>query len=177
MSNVERGILKHDFDHYSCPSSQKKKVTFDGAVKAYRIVHIDEYSERQKRNTWYNEDEYKRIKRQMFASVKIQYESNQKDDDRFHCLRGLEDLSPASHQRRQQLRQCARNAVLNAQTLQNMLHIRDNNTLAKAYASWSAEAQRVAHARGLTDAHAVIDNSPMIPMREVSSQMVVPSAA
>jgi hypothetical protein len=180
-SKTKRGILKRDFELCPCSPSPKKKVNFNGAVKAYRIVHIDDYSERQKRNTWYNEDEYTRIKKQMFASFKIQNQSNLKEDNRFHCLRGLEDLSPTSHERRQQLRQGARDAVLNAQILQTILQVQDDDRLAKAYATWSSEAQRVAHGRGLADAHAVIvkmNTSLPPPTTDDSSQMIVmPSAA
>jgi hypothetical protein len=176
-TNNKRGILKRDIEQYSCPSTPKKLVTFDRVVKAYSIVHIAEYTERQKRNTWYNQNEYKRITRQMFASLNLQSNGPLSEEDRFHCFRGLEHLSPECHKRRQRLRQDARDTVLNAQILQDVLHIRDEDSLAQAYAARSAEAQQLAHARGLADAHAVLNNSSCLPMRDESSPMGIPSVA
>jgi hypothetical protein len=147
----KRGILKRPLR--SSASASKKTVSFQGFVKSFKILHINDYSQRQIRNTWYNADDYARIKKNMLICLA-------KQDDRFFCSRGLENLSPTGHERRHQVRQEAREAVLNVQGM--MDGMLDHEKVATVYASLSAECQRLACLRGSVDEHAIVDKETTI---------------
>ncbi|KAG7336788.1 hypothetical protein IV203_032378 [Nitzschia inconspicua] len=149
-NNLKRGILKRSFKTSATPP--RKEVSFQSFVKAYKILHIKEYSIRQIRNTWYSEDEYKRIKKNMYSCLSSKETSTLlKEEDRFICTRGLEDMSLEGQASRQQRREQARDAVLNAQ----LLGMKDDEILAHAYAVASIESKRIARLRGIADEQAV----------------------
>ncbi|KAG7370257.1 hypothetical protein IV203_028003 [Nitzschia inconspicua] len=155
-NNVKRGILnKRSFFKASATPPLRKEVSFQSFVKAYKILHIDDYSIRQIRNTWYSEDEYKRIKKNMHSCLSSKETSTLKEEDRFICTRGLEDMSLEGQASRQQRREQAREAVLNAQLLQLMLGMKDDESLAHAYAVASFESKRIARLRGIADEQAL----------------------
>lgn len=147
----KRGILKRPLR--SSASSLKKTVSFQGFVKSFKILHINDYSQRQIRNTWYNAGDYARIKKHLLICL-------DKQDDRFCCSRGIENLSPTGQKRRHQVRQEAREAVLNVQGM--MDGMLDHEKVATAYASLSAECQKLACMRGSVDEHAIVDKDTTI---------------
>lgn len=64
-------------------------------------------------------------------------------------------MSSQGQARRQQQRQNARDAVLIGQALQSNLGIVDEESVAQAYASLTADARRLAQRRGVADELAV----------------------
>lgn len=130
---------------------REKSVKFLPNVLVYRTTHINDFTEDEIRNTWYNDREMKVIVSEcvkIIASMKGQEEPYVSTT---HCLRGLECVTPEGQKRRSSIRFCAIDAVLEEQDAQWERGEKDANRISDNYSIYSKPSQTQASLIGLED--------------------------
>jgi hypothetical protein len=162
--NRSSSVLKRQDLSSAC----KKSVSFDPSVKVYRTLHINDYTDKQVKATWYSPSEQSKMKSSAINIVRRMEQSTDRprESDVF-CTRGLEYFTVSGQERRKRRRQEAWDAVLRTQDL--IVYKQENNLssdddcdddyqqiIADVYAEYTIASQRVARVMGMADEHFVI---------------------
>lgn len=133
---------------------QKKSVSFLPCVLMYRTLHINNYSDVEIDNTWYNAEEMQAIVDDCVTIISSIGEEEPANNAQ--CIRGLEFRTPSGQKRRATHRFCAFDAVLGEQDAQWEYGENDSNKIRIRYRVYSKPSQAEALRIGLEDAKEAI---------------------
>eukprot|EP00531_Pseudo-nitzschia_arenysensis_P011498 CAMPEP_0116128036 /NCGR_PEP_ID=MMETSP0329-20121206/7149_1 /TAXON_ID=697910 /ORGANISM="Pseudo-nitzschia arenysensis, Strain B593" /LENGTH=217 /DNA_ID=CAMNT_0003622155 /DNA_START=75 /DNA_END=728 /DNA_ORIENTATION=+ len=131
-------------------AQQKKSVSFLPSVLMYRTLHINDYTDEEIDNTWYNGEEMQTIVDNCVRIISSIDEENPANNTQ--CIRGLEFRAPSGSKRRATHRFCAFDAVLGEQDAQWEYGDNDSNKIRIRYRVYSKPSQAEAFRIGLEDA-------------------------
>ena len=135
---------------YNGLRKQRKSVSFSATAKVRRTICIDEYSERERRATWYSHQELKLIRDENRYLVDLLMLGERIVEEQ-NSIRGLEALTPEIRSKKQYNRAVALDAVLNEQYYQQSMNMNDVEQLAIEYSKVTYECQIAAGMVGISD--------------------------
>mmetsp|Transcript_3425 Transcript_3425/g.5107 ORF Transcript_3425/g.5107 Transcript_3425/m.5107 type:complete len:191 (-) Transcript_3425:306-878(-) len=138
----------------------QKRVSFDAIVVFTETIHYNEYTKKERLQSWYNRNDLRRIREEYISTIRLfsQAGKMQPLDDEHHCVRGLEHhLSEKNKATRKQSKSIARSSVLHEQSIQFYLGRRDANMIAARYLPISKYCSLEAYDLGLMDEIAVFN--------------------
>jgi hypothetical protein len=156
----------------STSSTTTKSVSFQPTVQVYKTLHINDYTERQIKATWWSSSEQQKLKSRAVNIVRTMESSSRFHETETFCTRGLEYFTVAGQERRKRRRREAWDAV--SRTQDWIAHYQQNlvaddgevdyeQILADVYAEYTMESQRIARVVGMADEHFVISSGCTIP--------------
>jgi hypothetical protein len=146
-----------------CPQ-QKKSVAFLPNVLMYRTTHINNFTDEEIHNTWYNDREMRAIVSDCVKTISLMNGKDEPFTSSTLHLRGLECRTPEGQKKRASHRFCAIDAVLEKQEVQWECTENDTNKIRAHYMPYSKPSHDEAHRIGLEDA-----KEAMIIYREADS--------
>lgn len=155
-------VIAERDDKSSSTNSIKRKVDFYHSARVQFVEGVDDYSEEEKKSTWYTRQEFDDLKKDRRATVKVMEGGNPTVDDGHHYFRGVESKTRKGSQRKQW------NVVEAAMVVfdeQQMSHIacRDpddaSDAIANAYREAVTHSQAAAIERGLFDQRAALEST------------------
>ena len=136
-----------------CITTKPNSVTFAPNATMYWVLHINDYTEKERASTWYSDSELRRIKRRLIRSIsrlnQVRDAGSSSDEDCRCCSHGLESFTMKGLARKEQYRTSAYTAVMEEQDKQLACGCYDVKAIASAYQKQSYESQLVARARGI----------------------------
>jgi hypothetical protein len=131
----------------------KRTVAFAPTVTGNTTLHVNDYSNDEIQSCWFNDVEYKAIKKDIRFAAKLLTDNNGLlgKDDEHDCQRGLEMHTRKGAHRRLQNKLVARQAVLDEQNLQWEEGVYDPEYLAMVYQVVSSSCQATARDIALKD--------------------------
>jgi hypothetical protein len=128
------------------PSRREPKVRFFKRVHIRRVPNREELSEEQVLDVWYSREEFKEIRQECFAAIRIMTSGDAilDDDDEEYCFRGLEYKTKAAYKERRQNKLEVRHAVLDEQEFQIENELDDPEWIAKLSRDGSRPCVRAA---------------------------------
>lgn len=98
------------------PGKTKKSVSFHEKVRCTATLHVNDYTDEEYVNSWYQKHEFREIRREIANTIQL-YEAGaiQGDSTKF-CLQGVENKMAMQAQRKRDSKMMAWSAVLDAQT-------------------------------------------------------------
>ena len=130
-------------------SSYAKKVSFKASVKCRKALHVNNYSDEEIAATWYNDQEFKVMRKSACMVAKMIEDGTISSED--CCIRGLEHKNKTAARRKRAIRMNASEAVLDEQQCQMQCGMNDDESIAQVYSKFTAESQIEAHERALKD--------------------------
>jgi len=164
MSCTFRSITQEIGSAMKDSLQRKKSVKFSPNVFVYRTKHINDFTDEEIHNTWYNDREMRAIVSDcvnIISTMKGKYDSFTSSTD---CFRGLEYRTPQGQKTRASNRFCAIDAVLEEQDIQWECKENDTDKISNNYMLYSKPSQAEAHRIGLED-----EKEAMITYREGNS--------
>jgi hypothetical protein len=131
-----------------------RAVSFSRTNKTYKVLAIDDYSDKEIASTWYNGEENHLI---VHKCQKIIRRMKNNVDIGKYCVRGLERMSGARKESLNRNRCNAYDAVLYEQEAQFKTRRDDQELIAKLYHAVCAQCQVEATEMGLSDEYAAVD--------------------
>jgi len=130
----------------------KRSVSFCAEVTTHDILHINEFSLVEQRDSWYSEADMLRI-RQEWKETVVFLDSNVHFDEETTelCGRGLEGKTSQGRRTRKAARSASMRAVLDEQVFQEMDGEVDHIMIAMAYSECCFPLQKEAYARACQD--------------------------
>eukprot|EP00339_Tiarina_fusa_P020131 CAMPEP_0117022020 /NCGR_PEP_ID=MMETSP0472-20121206/16594_1 /TAXON_ID=693140 ORGANISM="Tiarina fusus, Strain LIS" /NCGR_SAMPLE_ID=MMETSP0472 /ASSEMBLY_ACC=CAM_ASM_000603 /LENGTH=200 /DNA_ID=CAMNT_0004727759 /DNA_START=32 /DNA_END=634 /DNA_ORIENTATION=+ len=137
----------------SSSSRANRTVSFNDAVRCIGTLHINNYTDEEVFNTWFTNQEFKQMKRDIKWTVSMmeQKEEHRCEDGVHYCSRGLEDKTTVALVHKTQHRFCAIDAVLDEQDRQREAGICDPSKLSLAYTEYSFISHMRAFLMGASD--------------------------
>jgi hypothetical protein len=133
-------------------SSDCKQVHFSKEVKVRNIISHRKYSKKERRDTWYSQEESKAIRAYLVTTVKKMMKGKDVDKDKDDCSRGLEFKTPTENKIRQRRKQMIIWTVLNEQEMLAMKGGEiDYEYVACIYRSANRQSVSEAMKRGVQD--------------------------
>ena len=137
----------------------KMNVRFNFAAnEVFPTIHLYDYTQSEFDNTWYSDDEYDAIKKELIATVKLMNKGKKIRETNTETCRGLEIRTKHGYRIRQYNKRAAMEAVLDEQHRQAVLDIWDDDMMRDAYRHESSGCEYVAHARGLKDEAEILES-------------------
>jgi len=132
---------------------QKRFVTFQPNVLMYRTTHINNFTDEEIHNTWYNDREMRDIVADCVKTISLMKGKGESlSSYAALCLRGLECRTPEGQKTRASHRFCAFDAVFEEQHEQWECGENDTNKIRSHYRLYSKPSHEEAHRIGLEDA-------------------------
>jgi hypothetical protein len=129
----------------------KKTVSFTPYVLGISHLHLDNYTDEEIRDCWFNQEEMRRIKQELRRTI-IMIDKNLKLDEKKYCIRGTEGSTKRRKQSRLLNRMDAVEAVFNEQKIQYKWGVWDDCKVAKVYSKASHTSKMEATMIGASDA-------------------------
>jgi hypothetical protein len=150
----------------SASSSSSSSVSFATDVAVYAILHINDYSLAERRDSWYGVEEMRQVRQEWKSVVQAMeytainsYNNAEDNDESSICVRGLEGKTYTGKQRRREARSASLEVVLNEQWYQGTDHFEGSNndpiTIAMAYHELTYPMQVEAYQKAQKDAQVV----------------------
>merc|ERR1740130_1730451 len=128
--------------------SVKRSVSFsaEAAVHVGAIINVDDYTNEEKYECWYNVDEMRRIRQEVKHTVALMNQMIPRDQiesvslfssTQLLCTRGLEGKTRTEKRHRRDIRMKSISAVFDEQSMQDMDGISDPIMVAMAYNEYS----------------------------------------
>jgi hypothetical protein len=134
----------------------RQKVVFHNSVSVRETLHIQNYTEREIRNTWYSDEDISRIKLEIKCTVSSYRRGRLEslEHSNRYCLRGIEgNCNKAAAKARQLNKLIGLKSVLDEQERQENLGIQDPKLISIRYQNdISQRCQRAAQIVGRQDA-------------------------
>lgn len=137
--------------------SQKRRVTFKQVVAVRPIKHVDNMTDEELDDIWYNRDDFDGFKMSFLRIVKLLSSGAYLGDDENNCARGLEGRTREGAFLRKANKYHGRQAVLCEQQRQRNLGINDENFISKAYIVENLRCRLTALERGIQDQNEVFE--------------------
>jgi hypothetical protein len=131
--------------------TQRRSVRFSPSVKIFPILPLEEYTQEEIYLAWFQNEEYDSI---IHKCYKVIRNMELGDNVNKHCTRGLERMTEAGIQARDNNRAQAYGAVFYEQGIQWQEDRFDEDTIAELYVALSSHCQRRATEVGRSDAFA-----------------------
>ncbi len=125
----------------------KQSVSFLPSVLVYQTLHINDFTNEEIENTWYDADEMADIVNKCVNMIASR-DSMSSDD----CFRGLEVRTPEAQKKRTTHRFCAIDDVLGEQDSQWQNEENDIQKIRQCYMAYSKVSEAEAYRMGLQDA-------------------------
>jgi hypothetical protein len=133
----------------------RKAVSFSRAVTAYKVIHINDYTEEEIAATWNGRSELMAIKMNILETLsRMKEDSRNTYDSDGYCPRGLEHLTDEGAVNRRRRRETAIDAVLEEQELQYEDNMHDELLIADIYSRHTHFSRTFARVVGLADENA-----------------------
>ena len=146
-----------------CITTKPNSVTFAPNATMYWVLHINDYTEKERTSTWYSDAELRRMKRRLIRSInrlnQVGDVGSSSDEDCHCCSHGLESFTMKGLARKEQYRTSAYTAVMEEQDRQDICGYYDDKAIASAYQKQSYESQLVARARGIQHRMAALSSA------------------
>jgi hypothetical protein len=130
-----------------------KCVSFSDRISAIAMIHINDYTQEEIDETWYQKEDYKNMRKGMKQSIKFMVKYGIVDDDLEFCSRGLETVADAEYRRQDKNEAFA--AVYNEQQLQRIEGSDLSELIAMLYSVYTFPCQQTAYMQGVRDAQDV----------------------
>lgn len=134
-----------------------RKVSFYKSVAVHQVERACDYSEEERKATWYSIPELRELKSKMKEEVK-QLEAGKLSDSEFWSSRGLEGKTTEGTKQKYEARTSAWAVVLLEQDQQDIREYHDPSFLADVYREYSVVSQCLAELRGKQDAKAALQS-------------------
>jgi len=147
-------LHESDVESYRCTSPiLKKRFRFSlSSNEVFPIPHIDDLSDEEVKETWYEKQDYENIKMSIIPVVRKMMKGEKIEENDRQTIRGLEYRTRKGAIRRQHNKVEAITAVLDEQDLQiETKGYVDDERLAKVYIQFNAHCQEEAHKLALGD--------------------------
>ena len=142
-------------------SKQNKAVSFATHVRVKDSLHLNDYSEEERKNCWYNGLDIAMIKKNARSIVEVMESADGlKPEDENFCFRGLECQTRARLEEREQIRRQAYDAVFLEQRRQRQEGVTNIQTISTAYSAWSRFSAITARLSGLSDKRYALRSYP-----------------
>jgi hypothetical protein len=129
-----------------------KCVSFNDRISAIAVTHINDYTQEDINETWYQKEDYQNMRKGMKQSIKFMV-NGIVDDDLEFCSRGLE--TGADTRQRRQNKNEAFAVVNNEQQLQRIEGSDLSELIAMLYSVYAFPCQQTAYIQGVRDAQDV----------------------
>jgi hypothetical protein len=132
----------------------RPQVRFRDSVSVRPIEHIDDMSVEQVFNVWYGNYDFKEIKQGLLQTVRMlmmNHDDNAMIDNDEYCSRGLESRTREGAAARRANKWNALNAVLDEQSRQRDLGIRNEKLLCQIYVAENCQSRLNALTLGIKD--------------------------
>jgi hypothetical protein len=130
-----------------------KCVSLDDIISTIAVIHINDYTQEEINDTWYQKEEYRDMKKGMKQSIKFMVKYGIVDDDLEFCSRGLE--TGADTEQRRQSKNESFAVVNNEQQLQRIEGSDLSELIAMLYSVYTFPCQQTAYMQGVRDAQDV----------------------
>jgi len=103
----------------------QKKVSFCPDVYVIETLHLNNYTKKEKRRSWYLRSQLNRMKKELQSTIQLMMAGGEELDtnDEHFCLRGLENRSGEGAFKRRAIRMGARRLILEKQKELRNLHV------------------------------------------------------
>jgi len=135
----------------------KRRVTFKQVVAVRPIKHVDNMTDDELDDVWYNRDDFDGFKMSFLRIVKLLSSGAYLGDDENNCTRGLEGRTREGAFLRKANKYHGRQAVLFEQQRQRSLGINDENLISKAYIVENLRCRLTALEKGIQDQNEVFE--------------------
>jgi hypothetical protein len=131
----------------------RRSISFFPNVAVNTIIHVDEFTDEERRELWYQKDEYKEMKKQLRIGVQTFLDKRPQliEDDEF-VLRGLEYMIPANAKIKRRNKCYSLCAVLDEQDRQDQVGTHDPEKIARGYRGIATHCLLTAQNRARGDA-------------------------
>jgi hypothetical protein len=130
-----------------------KCVSFNDTISAIPVTHINDYTQEDIDDTWYQKEDWKNMRKGMKQSIKFMVKYGIVDDDLEFCSRGLETRADTIQRRQNKNEAFA--AVMNEQHLQRIEDSDLSELIAMLYSVYTFPCQQTAYMQGVRDAQDV----------------------
>ena len=130
-----------------------KCVSFNDIISAIAVTHINDYTQEDINETWYQKEDYQNMRKGMKQSIKFMVKYGIVDDDLEFCSRGLE--TGADRRQRRQNKNESFAVVNNEQQLQRIEGSDLSELIAMLYSVYAFPCQQTAYMQGVRDAQDV----------------------
>ena len=173
--DTNQHTMKNEFKHSA------KALCFNQEVVVHKYLHIDDYSDKEIRNTWYDAYEMSAIgttnRETLYAMIshgdKVSTGCTSFHDENRFCSRGLETWVGIRAQQKRERRTRAYDAVLDEQDFQWEHGIFDEERIAREYVKTTRESRTIAREMALRDEQYV----KSIPTLITPNSVTLPPAA
>lgn len=135
----------------------KRRVSFKQVVAVRPIKHVDNMTDEELDDVWYNRDDFDGFKMSFLRIVKLLSSGAYLGDDENNCARGLEGRTREGAFLRKANKYHGRQAVLYEQQRQRSLGINDDNLISKAYIVENLRCRLTALEMGIQDQNEVFE--------------------
>jgi hypothetical protein len=143
----------------SPPASKPRTLSFRDQAEVKDTIHCSEYTEEEKAASWFNSDDYTRMRVERKTTVRLMERGDPLVNDGRHYYRGLEGKTREGSCRKQFNSIDASLAVLDEQNrLAQLGASAAAEVLSKIYISCTAHCIASAHERGLVDQRAALES-------------------
>ena len=151
----------------------RKFVTFAPIIRFKTVKHINDYSEREIKATWYTEEDLEDVIAECITTVRKMVKK-EGFDERVFCERGLEYKTPSGAKFRKKNKVSSIQIVIDEQRLQKSMGMEDPEYLAEIYSDACKNSKRLAHLMAVRDAK---DVGPLTETRSPTPMMMRKRAA
>jgi len=160
-SSLSSSSTVEEISSMAMTSPARRSVSFSpgAAVHLGAVMHVDDYSEAEKCECWYQADEMREIRREVKETValmnrnvpidKLSLIASEMNNDVTFTIHGLEGKTRSGKRYRKEIRFASLAAVFDEQTLQEMDGVCDPIMIAMAYGEYSYPMQVAAFQRAL----------------------------
>lgn len=146
---IQTSVVKGAFK--TTQSKPRRRVRFNQSVSVRPVLHVNNMSDDEIADAWYNRHECADIKRSMAVTIKMMSAGVLKVDDDEHCSRGLEHRTrPGSAQRREN-KMIALDAVLDEQDRQQACGVVNDEAIRKVFVQENLHCRLAALEKGVAD--------------------------
>jgi len=142
--------------------SRRRKVTFKQVVAVRPIKHVDNMTDDELDDIWFNRDDFDTFKMSFVRTVKLLSSGAFKGDDENHCARGLEGRTREGAFQRKSNKYHGRQAVLFEQERQRSLGINEDKLISEAYVVENLRCRLTALEMGIKDQNEVFEELSQI---------------
>lgn len=128
-----------------------RAVTFFPSVRVNRCLRLSEFTEEEIKASWYNREDFDRIKTEILLTAKLTDVGDLQGDTQEYCRRGTEGKTKEGSSHRSKNKETASVAVFEEQDFQWENGYFDPEILASVYIAATCESQIEAHRKGLQD--------------------------
>lgn len=153
--SLKNATVKKISEAKDLKTAPPKMVSFDVDATLAITLHINDYSQTEKRDSWYSKADYARMKKERQPTLKYLRMNEQNGaaqrDTKDYFIRGLETHTPIQALRKQNNRMLAWSAVLEQQKQQTCNGVKDPEAISLEYQAISIKCVKLSMIVGILD--------------------------